>query len=89
LEGLDASVRVLARADGPECPYAGGGGKTLETTWVREYTRQTCPECGAISVFNPIGRVGADLRRHVFVARDGTKGKGVEHIWPKARVLRV
>lgn len=75
----------LRRCLNPECPYRAAGGKmTLESTWPREYVRLTCPGCGAISVFNPIGRVSPDLRRHIYVQR----GRGpVEHIWPKARVL--
>jgi len=82
-----ARYKRLRRCLNPKCSYAGGGGKTLWSTWVQEYARLVCPECGQISVFNAIGTVSPDVRRHIYVARDGTKGDAVEHVWPKIRVL--
>ena len=75
----------LRRCLNPNCLHTVSGGKmTLESTWVKEYVRLTCQKCGAISVFNPIGRVSPDLRRHIYVQR----GRGpIEHVFPKSRVL--
>ncbi len=68
------------------CPWVVGGGKLpLRKTHIGEYARLTCWKCGALSVFNPIGTVQPHRSKDIFVARD--TGRGVEHIFPKARVL--
>jgi len=79
-------VKRLRRCLNPECAVRVAGGKMpLRTTWVKEFVRLECPKCGAIAVFNPVGKVPADSRRDVYVARDGRNA--VEHIFPKSRVL--
>lgn len=72
-------IKRLRRCLNAECAM------TLRITWVREYSRLICPQCGAISVFNPIGQVQADQHKHTYVAKE--RGRAVEHILPKSRVL--
>ena len=81
------TVKRLRRCLNPQCLYVAGGGKMpLKITRTSEYARISCSKCGAVSVFNPVATVRPDEARHIFVARD-RGGKGVEHIFPKARVL--
>ena len=81
-------VKRLRRCLNPECRVRVAGGKMpLRVTWVNEYTRLICEHCAAISVFNPVGKLQADSRRHVYVQTDGRNM--VEHLVPKVRVVRV
>ena len=79
-------VKRVCRCLNPQCTVQVAGGKMpLRSRWIKEYDRMRCEKCGAISVFNPIGRVDGHLLHHIYVMRDG--GKAVEHIFPTNRVL--
>ncbi len=89
IRGLEIRKRKpkrLRRCLNPGCPWVVGGGKLpLRKTRIGEYARLVCPKCGALSVFNPIGTVQPHMTKNIFVARDTRRG--VEHVFPKWRVL--
>jgi hypothetical protein len=90
MQGLAAAPRRkakrLRRCLNPDCPHVVAGGKwPLGSTRVGEYVRLVCGKCGAISAFNPIAKVRPHATKDIYVAWDGRRG--VEHVFPKRRVL--